>query len=174
MSPTPFTTLALPDQLIGQGILLRARHASDTDFLQELYLSVRWPEFADTGWSDQEKRNFLHYQFSMQSHHYHNHYPGADFAVIEKDGTPIGRLYLWRRTQDIHIIDISLLPFARNRGLGSALLTALQDEARHDGKTISLHVEMFNPARQLYRRSGFHLVSDTPPYYRMEWREQRR
>jgi hypothetical protein len=35
---------------------------------------------------------------------------------------------------------------------------------------VSIHVEKFNPAQNLYRRLGFREAGEDGPYWRMEWR----
>jgi ribosomal protein S18 acetylase RimI-like enzyme len=89
--------------------------------------------------------------------------------VIEQDGTPTGRLYLCRRQTCLHIVDISLLPAWRDRGLGTTLLRALHESARAEAKSVTIFVEQFNPALRLYRRLGFPDLADHEVYLEMEW-----
>ena len=86
------------------------------------------------------------------------------------DGAPAGRLYVLRGDEDIRIVDIALLPAFRGAGLGTRLLRELFDEADRDGKTVSIHVEVYNPARRLYDRLGFTVVEDKEMYLLMERR----
>ena len=144
--------------------------AEDADFLQRVYASTRSDELALTDWSDEQKAQFCRMQFEAQDRHYREHYPGAEFCVIERDGEAIGRLYVDRREREIRIMDISLLPAARGAGLGTRLLRDLKEEARAVGSVVSIHVEKFNPALRLYQRLGFQPVEDLGVYLLMEWR----
>ena len=81
----------------------------------------------------------------------------------------IGRLYIERWPSQHCIIDIAFLPEHRGKGLGAALLRDLMDEAAAAGKAVSIHVEKFNPAMQLYRRLGFTTVEDKGVYDLMRW-----
>ena len=91
--------------------------------------------------------------------------------MIEQAGVAIGRLYVARWPDDICIIDIALLPEHRGRGLGGRMLQALLDEAATTGKSVSMHVEINNPALHLYQRLGFKPKGDNKSLYRMmEWR----
>jgi ribosomal protein S18 acetylase RimI-like enzyme len=68
------------------------------------------------------------------------------------------------------VVDISLLPECRGRGIGTALLEAVIAEASGAGKFVALSVEKLNPALRLYRRLGFRKVDDQGVYWSMEWR----
>jgi ribosomal protein S18 acetylase RimI-like enzyme len=48
------------------------------------------------------------------------------------------------------------------------LLRTLLDEAAQAGKRLSIHVELNNPARQLYERLGFAPVEERGVYVLME------
>ena len=77
---------------------------------------------------------------------------------------PVGRLYVDRWPREVRIVDISLLPEHRGRGLGGALLAAVFAEADAAGKPVSIHVERFNPALRLYTRLGFAFREDKGVY----------
>ena len=149
---------------------LRTAAAEDADFLQRVYASTRSDELALTDWSDGQKAEFCRMQFEAQDRHYREHYPGAEFCVIERDGEAIGRLYVDRREREIRIMDIALLPSECGAGLGTRLLGDLREEARSGKKALSIHVEKFNPALRLYERLGFQPVEDKGVYLLMEWR----
>jgi ribosomal protein S18 acetylase RimI-like enzyme len=150
---------------------LRFRPITDADlpFLARLYASTRWEEFAVTDWSDEQKTAFLQSQFDAQHAHYQKHYGAAEFLLIEQSATSIGRLTLARWTSEHRIVDIALLPEYRGRGLGTALLTDLLDEAAVAGKAVTIHVEKFNPAQTLYRRLGFIASGEYGAYDLMRW-----
>jgi GNAT superfamily N-acetyltransferase len=148
---------------------LRPITPEDDSFLAALYASTRAEELAITGWGEDEKAVFCRRQFDAQSAHYRENYPGALFQVIERAGAPIGRLYVARWEREIRIMDIALLPEHRGAGIGTRLLRELQDEARSVGKTLTIHVERFNPALHLYERLGFKMVEDKGVYLLMQW-----
>jgi ribosomal protein S18 acetylase RimI-like enzyme len=88
--------------------------------------------------------------------------------VIERNGQPIGRLYLDRRDDELRIVDIALLTEHRGGGIGNAILTDLIDEASGSGIPVRIHVERNNPALGLYRRLGFREIGDEGVYLHME------
>lgn len=150
-------------------ISLRPITPEDDSFLAALYGSTRAEELSVTTWSDEEKAVFCRRQFDAQSAHYVENYPGASLQVVERGGEPIGRLYVTRWKREIRIMDIALLPAHRGTGIGTQLLRELQEEAGAAGKTLSIHVERFNPALRLYERLGFKMVEDKGVYLLLEW-----
>jgi ribosomal protein S18 acetylase RimI-like enzyme len=134
---------------------LRPARPEDEAFLLAVYASTREEELAVVPWDAATKDAFLHMQFAAQNGYYRQQFPDATFDVVTVDGVPAGRLYVDWRDTEIRIIDIALLPEHRGRGIGTALLTSILDEAERTGKTVSIHVERENPARRLYERLGF-------------------
>ena len=148
------------------------RPAEDTDlaFLFEVYAATRTEELAATAWPQEIQQAFLRQQFDAQHRHYRAHYPDAEWLVVRQEGRDIGRLYLEAWPSQYRIIDIALLPEARGRGIGGAILTDLLAMAAAAGKAVSIHVEKNNPALALYRRLGFAITEDKGVYDLMEWR----
>jgi ribosomal protein S18 acetylase RimI-like enzyme len=152
-------------------ISLRPITPEDDTFLARVYASSRADELAVTGWNEQLKADFCRRQFDAQSAYYAANYPEASFQIIERDGWPVGRLYVAHWEKEIRIVDITLLPEARGAGIGTKLLHDLQEDARSAGKSLTIHVERFNRALQLYHRLGFKQIEDKGVYLLMEWRK---
>ena len=74
-----------------------------------------------------------------------------------------------RRSDEIRVIDIALLPEFRRRGIGSSLMDQILDEAVKNNLPVTIHVERFNPALHFYQRLGFRLAEDKGIYYFMKW-----
>src|SRR5215469_3425514 len=149
---------------------LRTVTPEDEQFLRAVYASTRSEELARVPWSDEQKRAFIDMQFAAQDADYRRNYPDAQYSIIEVQGAPAGRLYVDRGSKEIRIIDIALLPDHRRAGIGTSLLRALQDEGRATSKTLTIHVEKFNPARSLYHRLGFQQIEDKGVYLLLEWK----
>jgi len=149
---------------------LRLRPIADADlpFLFRLYASTREEELAGVDWPAEQKEAFVRQQFEAQHAWYQENYAGSSFDVVEVDGEPAGRLYVARWENEVRIVDISLLPAHRGRGLGGALLAQLLAEADAQGKPVSVHVERFNPALRLYERLGFRFREDKGVYLLLE------
>lgn len=128
--------------------------SADRDFLIALFASTRGPELAVLP-NDTEREAFIASQVDLQDSHYRAHYPGASFDVIECDGEPAGRIYVHRRNDEIRLMEITVAPEWRRRGIARQLLAALISESEASGLPIGLHVEPDNPANAWYRRLGF-------------------
>jgi ribosomal protein S18 acetylase RimI-like enzyme len=150
-------------------VSLRTITPADQAFVREVYASTRDAEMAMVPWGDAQKAEFLDMQFRAQSHHYATHNPHADYSLVLLGDTPVGRLYVDRTGEQIHLLDIALLAPYRSRGIGTQLIEALMDEARRDGRPLRCHVERFNRAWDLYRRMGFGFISDAGMYAYLEW-----
>jgi ribosomal protein S18 acetylase RimI-like enzyme len=148
------------------GLGLRCAVEEDRPFLEALHRSVRWGELAPTGWADEAKLAFLAGQFDLQHRQYADAFAGADFSIIEQHGHPVGRFYVERTPAQLHIIEISLLPEWRGRGIGAALIGQLQDEVRAGcASRVILSVDRMNlGARRLYERLGFIEAPSTSHY----------
>jgi ribosomal protein S18 acetylase RimI-like enzyme len=150
-------------------ITFRTILPEDTEFLYSVYANTRTQELSVTGWTDLQKEAFLRSQFNAQQTAYQQTYKGGDFLVILRSNQPVGRLYLARWETEIRIVDIAILPEHRNAGIGGAILKDILDEGSRDGKRVTIHVEMFNPALSLYRRLGFRKLGEHGIYHFMEW-----
>jgi GNAT superfamily N-acetyltransferase len=153
---TTIPPLALSPSLRAAGVSLRPVGGADLPFLRRLYRLVRWDEFAAAAWPDAMKAAFLDGQFELQRRAHAADHPGGEFYLVSHGETPIGRLYVDRSGPDLELLEISLLPEWRGKGLGGGFLALLQDTARADRRQrIRLSVRPANPARRLYRRMGF-------------------
>jgi RimJ/RimL family protein N-acetyltransferase len=150
-------------------ITLRPIAPQDEAFLEALYGSTRADELALLDWDDDAKAGFIRMQFHAQHRSYLEAHPHAAFQIVLLDGAPVGRLYVDRTPEAVHVLDISLLPVARDQGLGTRLLHALMDEALGSDRAVTIYVEIFNRAQRLYERLGFQPVTAVGLYRLMRW-----
>ncbi len=151
-------------------IQLRPAGSGDEELLYTIYASTREEELAQVAWDDAQRECFLRMQFKAQSQHYLSQYPGAQFQIILVGEGAAGRLYVHRRPEEIRVMDIALLPVFRGRGVGTALMRQLLEEGKRTSRAVSIHVEVYNPARHWYERLGFQPVASNGIYQLMEWR----
>ena len=152
------------------GISLRPCVGDDEAFLFQVYAASRAEEMAQIGeWTQQQRDEFLRFQFRAQHQHYHEHYPRADYLLILLHHQRVGRLYVDVQPRELRLMDIALLTAYRNRGIGRVLVEDILRQATAEEKFVSLHVEQENPAKRLYERLGFRAVADVSFYKLMHW-----
>ena len=155
-------------------VTLRPVAPKDEAFLHKVYASTRAEELARVPWDEAQREAFLKMQFAAQSIHYQTYYPGSTHDIILHGQRSVGRIYVARREGDIRILDITILPEHRNRGIGTPIIKDLMAEAARVGKPINIHIESYNPSHRLFERLGFHMVEDDGINHLMEWRNEGR
>lgn len=151
-------------------VRLRPERDDDREFRYRLFCDSRQPEFALLLAPADFQRVMMH-QFHAQTVGYNSQFPQGRFDIIELDGRPIGRIVVDRPGSRVHIIDQAIVPELRNRGIGTAIMRALMDEARRSGIPVWLEVASANdPSLKLYLRLGFVPIETVPLYIRLEWR----
>jgi ribosomal protein S18 acetylase RimI-like enzyme len=151
-------------------VTLRAVAAGDEEFLLKVYASIRADELAQVPWSEAQREAFIKMQFDAQQLHYKTHNPNATHDIILLDERPAGRLYVARREDEVRILDITVLPEYRNRGIGTPLIEELMREAARAGKPLNIYVESFNRSLRLFERLGFVKTEEDGVNLLMEWR----
>jgi ribosomal protein S18 acetylase RimI-like enzyme len=155
-------------------VRLRAVSAEDDDgFLLSVYASTRAEELARTPWTAEQKEAFVKMQYTAQKQHYAAMYPGANHDIVSIDETPVGRIYLDRGAEELHILDMTVLPRYRGQGAGEVLLRRLMEEAGASGKTVTIFVESFNPSLSLFVRLGFQKEREEGYQFLMKWQAQK-
>lgn len=137
--------------------------------MRAVYASSRADEMALTNWSPDQQSAFLRMQFDAQKSYYLEHFPQAEYSVIEADGAQAGRLIVDRSGPELLLIDIALLSSFRQNRIGSVLMRQLMEEGTQTGKAIRLHVERFNPVLPWYQRLGFKTAAESAIYLEMVW-----
>ena len=149
-------------------IELRPEVKKDTAFIEAVYRSAREAELNLTNWTEQQKSTFALMQCMAQLSEYKIKFPGALFRVIIFNKRNAGRLYTWETDNEIRLIDITLLPQFRGKGIGTGLVRDLIKRSDKVQKKISLHVDPTNPALHLYLRLGFVHIKNNGRHYYME------
>jgi len=150
-------------------VTLRPITDADMEFLHRLYGTTREDELAQVDWSPEQKAAFVAQQFRAQHQFWQENYQDTSWdLILDGGGRPVGRLYVARWAEEIRIVDIALLPEHRGGGVGTMLIRRLFDEGDASGRKVSIHVEIFNPARRLYDRLGFVPAAERGVYLLME------
>lgn len=81
----------------------------------------------------------------------------------------IGQWLVERRPSELFLARVMLHPDWQGRGIASALIRELQDEARAASLPLALQVWEENPARTLYERLGFRVSGAVEFRVQMRW-----
>jgi ribosomal protein S18 acetylase RimI-like enzyme len=149
-------------------VSLRPIAADDMGFLLRLYATTREDELEQVPWTPEQKAAFVHQQFWAQHQHWQENYTDTSWDLVLLHGAPMGRLYVARWADELRIVDIALMPEHRGSGIGTRLIRSIFDEGDASGRKVSIHVEVFNPARRLYERLGFVQAGEHGVYLLME------
>ncbi len=148
---------------------LRPERDDDREFRYRLFCESRQREFALL--APPVYQQVMAHQFHAQTVGYRDQFPQARFDIIELAGERIGRIVVDRPGAMVHIVDQAIVPPMRGRGIGTAIMRALMDEAQAAGLPVRLEVASENdPSFRLYQRLGFALIETYPFYMRLEWR----
>ena len=136
-------------------VSLRPVKPEDKPFLLQLYASSRESEMAMVPWPAQQKEAFLASQFEAQTRDYSTRHPQAEHAIVLLDGREVGRCFVSREEDRIHILDLTVLTAERKGGTGSKLIQKLQQEAVEARVPLTIFVETFNPSMGFFTKRGF-------------------
>jgi ribosomal protein S18 acetylase RimI-like enzyme len=149
-------------------ISLRAVSPEDKGFLLKLYASTRQGEMEAWGWAAPQKEAFIRMQYGAREQSYESAYPGAERRIILIGKYPAGATIVFRDPTEIRLVDISLLPEHRGRGVGAKLIGELIAEAANASVPLRLSVLRGNRAAGLYERLGFVTTGEDDMYLQME------
>jgi ribosomal protein S18 acetylase RimI-like enzyme len=154
-------------------ISLRPATAGDEAFLRRVHRTARHWEFASLLQSGEAElyHKVMQQQYDSQHRFYFAHYAEAHYGIIQWCGRPIGRLYVDYRDDEVHVLDIALLPDYRGRGIGRIVMTGLCLEAAMRRKPVRLSVHYLSRAAHFYQRLGFQRIGVEGPSHVMEWRQ---
>lgn len=153
------------------GLTLRSVEAGDQAFLDKLYHSTR-ADLQQAGADPVLVASVIKMQQQIHEHGHRSAFPRARQALLELAGQPLGRVVIDADPQrGMRVVDIALLPQARNRGHGGAVLRALQRQAAGLGLPLRLCVARDNAgARRLYQGLGFALETAGAVHDELVWR----
>jgi ribosomal protein S18 acetylase RimI-like enzyme len=88
--------------------------------------------------------------------------------VVELDSVPVGILTVEHLPTHIQLHQLFILPEYQRQGIGTHLLQGVLSEAATAGLRVRLRVLRCNPAKSLYERHGFAVISESPERFFME------
>jgi ribosomal protein S18 acetylase RimI-like enzyme len=136
-----------------------------------LFAETRAAELALISWTHAQRDAFVEMQFRAQDADYRSRYPKASFDVVLRADEPVGRLYVDRRPEAIHVLDIAVEMGSRGQGIARSLFRTLLDEAAATGRTVTLYAEPGSHAHAWYQRLDFVAVEPAAswPHVLLRW-----
>ena len=151
-------------------VAVRPALPQDEIFMYELYSAIRSLEFACMPVTPDQREHLIRMQFQGQLAAYTQAYPNSCYHIVLLDGKPVGRLWVSQTQGEFHLVDIGLHPEQQRKGIGSALIQRLQQEAAALGLSITSTVSRFNPGSfQFHQSLGFRVVRQDQLNHFMQW-----
>ncbi len=120
-------------------------------------------------WDDTQKEQFLRTQFNAQTNQYWETYPQSQYDIIEADGVAVGRIWTNQSDTELRILDITIAPHHRDKGIGSHIMRDLIAIGEAAALSIRFYVWQDNePAQRFYQRHHFRAVRQDGAYILME------
>lgn len=139
--------------------------------MYELYSAVRGPEFALAPLTPDQREHLLRLQFRGQMASYAQAYPNSCYHIVLLDGKAVGRLWVAQDQREFRLVDIAIHPSVQKKGIGTALVQRLQQEAIAARLPISSSVYRFNPGSlRFHQRLGFAIAREDEIYFYMMWK----
>ena len=140
----------------------RKADASDSEFVFAVkeaafreYIEQVW------GWDDNYQQERHNTEFASHDPHIIIQFRGIDVGFLVTSNTP----------DTLKVNQIFILPEYQGKGIGSACLTRIIDDARLEQKSVTLQVLKVNTrAIALYQRLGFTIVGEDSIYFQMKKR----
>jgi GNAT superfamily N-acetyltransferase len=152
-------------------LAVRPALPQDEIFLYELYVAIRGPLFAMAPITPTQREHLLRMQFRAQLSSYTQQFPNTCYHLVLLDSKPVGRLWVAPAGDGFLLVDIAIHPSLQSKGLGTALVQRLQQEAQNAKLPIRSTVDRFNPGSlRFHQRLGFHVVREDQLQYYLEWR----
>jgi ribosomal protein S18 acetylase RimI-like enzyme len=120
---------------------LRPATADDVDWLDELHTRCM--------------REHIERRYPFRPEQFRSTFDPAINHVIVVDGREVGLVSRWDEVDAIRVGNLLVEPEHQRRGIGTAVLRAILEEARSRGLGVRLRVLRGNPAITLYERLGF-------------------
>ncbi|WP_434950130.1 GNAT family N-acetyltransferase [Shewanella sp. HL-SH4] len=147
------------------------RPASDDDvfIMAQLFYSTR-SDFYQLGLPQVTVDMLLQQQYQLQQMSYKNQFPNVMDYILCRQAQVIGKLTLEVKPEYLWLVDLVIAPDSRSKGVGTAVLDALKQDAKGRQVPIYLSVAIDNPrSKALYYQQGFTIQGVTDTHESMQW-----
>lgn len=92
-----------------------------------------------------------------------------DSLIICIEQAQVGLLKLSKFPQRMHVRQLQIMPEHQRKGIGQKVLCAIKKQAKRLNLPITLNVLLENPAKELYLREGFEVISSNDLEFQMRY-----
>lgn len=136
-------------------------------FMACKYIDLR---LAETDLSNDQRTDLLSQQFFAQQQSYQHQFQQSEILTIMAADQIAGQLWFQEYRRGTLIIDFSIMPKLRQKGIGARVMSRLQERNRLLGRHILCRVRHHNQiAHQFYRHCGFQPVIREEQHLLYEW-----
>ena len=144
-------------------ITRRAATDFDIDFARDAH---------HRAYRDVVTRQFGVWDEARQDEFFDRGWASAEHHILLCDGVPCGYVSVDQFADYNHVRLLVVLPEYQGRGIGSAFLWEVIEEARSRQVPVKLRVLRENRALQFYQRFGFREYDRTETHILMEWNDK--
>lgn len=127
----------------------RKTTASDFDFIYDLHRQTFYSYVEQTwGWQEEVQCAGMREEFDSLL-----------FEIACYQSTDIGVISVIEKEDVLFLNYLAILPLYQGKGFGTQILHKLLEQAAERGISVKLNVMRVNPAKTLYERVGFRMVS---------------
>ncbi|MDE0187168.1 MAG: GNAT family N-acetyltransferase [Candidatus Poribacteria bacterium] len=141
-----------------EGLSIRQAQAADSEFVFTTKKEA-FREYVDRvwGWDESHQRELHNARFA--SH---------DFSIIGFRGTNVGYFATSNTSERLTLHQLFIRPEYQGRGIGSACMTRIVNEAKMEQKPVMLQVlKIYTRAIAFYQRLGFKIAGKNFTHVRM-------
>lgn len=134
-------------------------HTSDSEFVFAVKKAA-FGEYVEQvwGWDDSYQKELHNRRFAAQ-----------DVCIIQFRGTDVGFLATSHTSNTLKVNQLFILPEYQGRGIGSACMTRIIDNANLEQKSVMLQVLKVNTRGiASYQRLGFTIIGESSTHVQME------
>lgn len=140
---------------------LRPARADDFEFLFALKRSAHREHVIPT---------YGEWDEAYQRERYASRFDPADAKIVVVGGERRGELVVAWDEDPVFLAAVELVPEARGRGIGTAVIRDVLAAAQREGKDVRLQVFKTNVrARRLYEELGFRFTDETEHHHQLLW-----
>lgn len=139
-------------------ITTRNATQNDYEFLYALnskamreYVQATW------GWDETWQQNYFKEHFRPEAN-----------KIIMLNLEDVGRIEFFNEANAVRVSNIQILPEYQNKGIGSAIMLKIIQQAQDRKQCVTLQVLKVNPARRFYERLGFFVEDEDDVHFKMK------